>query len=67
MSDTVGWRYFLSVTDVIILITNDDVINYRGWRHFVEDDVISYKQILYLYTDSVLRDSYTVVHWSLKG
>ena len=67
MSDTVGWRYFLSVTDVIILITDDDVINYRGWCHFVEDDVISYKQILYLYTDSVLRDSYTVVHWSLKG
>ena len=67
MSDTVGWRYFLSVTDVIILITDDDVINYRGWRHFVEDDVISYIQILYLYTDSVLRDSYTVVHWSLKG
>ena len=34
LSITDGWRYFLSVTDVIILITEDDVI-----LSITEDDV----------------------------
>ena len=53
MSDTVGWRYFLSVTDVIILITKDDVI-----LSITEDDVI-----LQITEDDVIN--YTHIHVSI--